>query len=65
MRYLVTAGYVTVPTAVNGSTAHVDIRSGAVLPDDVPAELVESLLARGDIAEQPQPEPAPKPRMKK
>ena len=48
--YVVTAGYVTVQTAVSGGRAAVDIPRGATLPDDVPAEQRETLLARGDIA---------------
>jgi hypothetical protein len=48
--HIVTDGYVTVPTAVDGGVAHVDIQRGAILPADVPAEHVEALLARGAIA---------------
>lgn len=51
MGYVVTAGYVTVPTAVEGGVAHVDIPHGADLPADVPAETARALLARGDVAE--------------
>lgn len=49
--YVVTAGYVTVETAVpGGGRAMVDIPRGAPLPDDVPAEQRDTLLARGAIA---------------
>lgn len=50
MDYLVTAGYVTVETAVSGGRARIDIPRGAILPDDVPDEQRQALLARGDIA---------------
>lgn len=53
MRYVVTAGFVTAETAVQGGRAAVDIRRGAVLPADVPAETVRLLLARGDIEAEP------------
>lgn len=49
MGYKVTHGFVTVPTAVAGGTAHIDIPRGAALPDDVPAEYVQTLLGRGHI----------------
>lgn len=58
MGYQVTHGYVTVPTAIDGGRAHVDIRRGAVLPGDVPDEFVQALLARGHIAEHESAEPA-------
>ena len=58
MSFVVTAGYVTVETAVPGGRAQVDIARGAVLPDDVPAERVEALARLGHISEE-QPEPAP------
>lgn len=48
--YVVTAGYVTVETAVPGGRAAVDIPRGTDLPADVPAETVAALLGRGDIA---------------
>src|SRR5436190_1669421 len=52
MAFKVTAGYVTVTTAVEGGgRASVDIPRGAALPDDVPAEQREALLVRGDIEE--------------
>lgn len=57
MAYRVTHGYVTVPTAVDGGVAHVDVRRGAVLPDDVPEEFVSALLARGHIAANEAAEP--------
>lgn len=65
-RYVVTAGYVTAETAVPGGRASVDIPRGALLPEDVPAETVESLLGLGRIeaiAEAPAPavEPVPEP----
>jgi hypothetical protein len=45
--YVVVAGYVTVPTNVGGkSIAEIDIPRGAVLPDDVPADLVAVLVDR-------------------
>lgn len=51
MEYQVTAGYVTVPTAVEGGgVAHVDIARGEVLPADVPDDHVQVLLGRGHIA---------------
>lgn len=49
MALIVRAGYVTVETAVPGGRAHIDIPAGQVLPDDVPAEQREQLLARGDV----------------
>jgi hypothetical protein len=49
MTYLVTDGYVTVPTTVDGGVAHVDVPRGAALPADVPAEHVDALLAQGRI----------------
>jgi len=58
MAYRVTHGYVTVPTAVDGGVAHVDIRRGSVLPDDVPEEFVSALLERGHIAKHESDEPA-------
>jgi protein involved in temperature-dependent protein secretion len=58
MAHYVTHGYVTVPTAVDGGVAHVDIRRGAVLPGDVPEEYVAALLARGHIAKHEAVEPA-------
>lgn len=52
MRYVVKAGYVSAETQVTaaGGRAMVDIPRGAVLPDDVPDEQIESFLARGLIA---------------
>jgi hypothetical protein len=47
--YIVVAGYVTAPTAVPGGRAWIDIPRGTQLPGDVPAEVVETLLARGAI----------------
>lgn len=49
--FVVTAGYVTVITAVPGGRAHVDIPRGAALPADVPQEDVARLLALGQIEE--------------
>lgn len=57
--YIVTAGYVTVQTAVPGGRAQVDIPRGSVLPDDVPDEQVETLLRLGHIAVRVEPDPAP------
>ena len=47
--YRVTAGSVTVETAVPGGRAQVDIPRGADLPGDVPAEQFEQLLRTGAI----------------
>lgn len=47
--YRVTAGYVTVETAVEGGRAQVDIPRGALLPEDVPQERVTALLGLGHI----------------
>lgn len=47
--YRVTAGYVTVETAVEGGRAQVDIPRGALLPEDVPQEQVTALLGLGHI----------------
>ena len=60
MALKVTAGYVTVTTAVNaeGSRADVDIPRGVMLPDDVPAEQREALLRRGDVERVGEAEPA-------
>lgn len=49
--YVVTAGYVSVVTAVRGGRAAVDILRGQVLPEDVPAEQVGTLLRLGHVAE--------------
>lgn len=49
--HVVTAGYVTVITAVEGGRAYVDIPRGAALPADVPQEDVARLLALGHIEE--------------
>jgi len=49
MGFVVTAGYVTVETAVPGGRAAIDIPRGTALPADVPAEQVKVLLDRGDI----------------
>lgn len=51
MSWVVTAGYVTVETAVSGGRAQVDIPRGAPLPDDVPAEQRARLLELGQVAE--------------
>jgi hypothetical protein len=51
MALKVTAGFVTVITAVEGGRASVDIPRGAILPGDVPAEQREALLRRGDVEE--------------
>ena len=61
MRYVVTAGYVTVETAVPGGRASIDIPRGAMLPDDVPDEQVRVALRLGLIAplSEPSPEPGP------
>ncbi|MEO3922704.1 hypothetical protein ABGB07_02295 [Micromonosporaceae bacterium B7E4] len=60
--YVVTAGYVTVETAVPGGRAAVDIPRGAELPDDVPDEQRAALLTQGHIEParaEPEPIPAP------
>jgi len=49
MDYRVTAGYVTVETAVPGGRASVDVGRGQLLPGDVPDEQRELLLAAGHI----------------
>jgi hypothetical protein len=49
-RYRVTAGYVTVETAVaGGRRALVDVPRGAILPADVPAAHIETELRLGTI----------------
>lgn len=50
-RHRVTHGYVTVQTAVTheGARAHVDIRLGALLPEDVPADEIAALLRQDRI----------------
>lgn len=55
-----TAGYVTVETAVPGGRARVDVHRGALLPDDVPAEDVDRCLALGQVEQVEASEPAPK-----
>jgi hypothetical protein len=60
MTYIVTAGYVTVPTAVPGGRAWVDIPRGAEVPGDVPDEDIQRLLSLGHIQERPEPEPVTK-----
>jgi hypothetical protein len=57
--YVITAGYVTVTTAVDGGRARVDITRGAALPDDVPAAEVSALLAYGHIEPVVEAEPEP------
>lgn len=47
--YIVTAGYVTVETAVSGGRALVDVAQGKILPDDVPQEQVDHELRLGTI----------------
>lgn len=59
MAYIVSAGYVTVETAVPGGRARIDIPQGAVLPEDVPQEDVDRLLARSDIQPLVPVEPKP------
>lgn len=50
MTYRVTAGSVTAETALpGGGRARIDHFRGAILPDDVPEEQVQALLARGQI----------------
>lgn len=61
MRYVVTAGYVTVETSVGAGRAYVDIPRGAPVPGDVPAEQVEMLLRLGHVAPAAEPEPASDP----
>lgn len=46
-----THGAVTAETHVGPGRARVDFRRGDLLPDDVPAEDIATLLARGHIAE--------------
>lgn len=58
-RYVVTAGYVTMETAVPGGRAAIDIPRGTILPDDVPAETVARALERGDIERLPVFAPPP------
>jgi hypothetical protein len=58
MALIVTAGYVTVETAVPGGRANVDIPRGEVLPDDVPDEQRENLLRLGHVEEAGEPTPA-------
>jgi hypothetical protein len=50
MGYVVTAGFVTAETNIGPGRARIDIPRGSALPDDVPADQVETLLARGAIA---------------
>lgn len=57
MGYIVTAGYVTVQTAVGEGRAWVDVPRGAELPGDVPQEEIDRLAAAGHI-EQSEPKPA-------
>ncbi len=47
--YRVVAGYVTAETEVDGGRAQIDIARGAVLPDDVPAEQLQALIASGAV----------------
>jgi len=61
MTYIVTAGYVTVPTAVSGGRAWVDIPRGVDLPGDVPDEDIQRLLSLGYIQERPEPVEEPEP----
>jgi hypothetical protein len=50
MTYRVTAGSVTAETSVpGGGRARIDHYQGAILPDDVPEEQIQALLARGQI----------------
>lgn len=49
MPYRVTAGYVTVEMDVPGGRARQDVRRGNLLPADVSAAEVRTLLERGDI----------------
>jgi hypothetical protein len=51
MGYIVTAGAVTAETAVPGGRARIDHFRGAILPDDVPREDIQTLLARGHIVD--------------
>lgn len=62
-RHRVTHGYITVQTAVTsgGSRAYVDVPPGALLPEDVPAAEVESLLRQGRIGLVEEPAPALEP----
>lgn len=58
MGHVVTAGYVTVETAVSGGRAAIDIPRGTVLPDDVPPEQVARLKQLGHVAEAAAEQPA-------
>lgn len=66
MTYRVTAGYVTVTTAVGPGRALIDIPRGEHVPGDVPAEEIERLLTLGHVAavpaDEPAEEPSPRPR---
>lgn len=55
--YIVTAGRVTVLTAVGAGRAYVDVRRGEPLPADVPAVDVDELLRRGAIERLPDAPP--------
>lgn len=61
--FRVAAGFVTVETDVGPGRAFVDVPHGHLLPDDVPGEQVQALLAAGAIEkvaeEQAEPEPEP------
>lgn len=58
-RYVVTAGYVTVETELpGGGRAHVDVRRGELLPDDVPDAQVEHELGLRTIEAVDEPKPA-------
>lgn len=59
MGYEVTAGFVTVTTAVSGGRAAVDVAKGQLLPADVPDAEVQTLLDRGDVASVDEPDPEP------
>jgi hypothetical protein len=48
-RHRVTAGHVTVETAVPGGRAHVDVFRGELVPLDVPQEQVDTELRLGTI----------------
>ena len=47
--YEVLSGSATVSTNVGPGRAFVDLPRGAIVPDDVPAEEIETLLRRGHI----------------
>jgi hypothetical protein len=51
-QHRVTAGYVTVETAVAGGRANVDVPRGSLLPPDVPQAQIDHELSLGTIVEE-------------